>query len=123
MLEYYLLVVQEVVVDIGVVLVMFDESCLQELFGEDIVLVGQMLDMFVEYIMLVMDELVWYCQVSDLLLGEIQVLGYWLVGSCLNLGIQVLGQVGCNMELVVCQGELVYVCKFVEECVSVFVVL
>jgi HPt (histidine-containing phosphotransfer) domain-containing protein len=40
-----------------------------------------------------------------------QALGHRLAGSCLNLGIQALGQAGRNMELAARQGELAHVRK------------
>jgi signal transduction histidine kinase/CheY-like chemotaxis protein/HPt (histidine-containing phosphotransfer) domain-containing protein len=123
MLEHYLPAAQEAAADTGAAPVMLDESRLQELFGEDTALAGQMLDMFVEHTTPVMDELARHCQASDPLLGEIQALGHRLAGSCLNLGIQALGQAGRNMELAARQGELAHVRKLAEECASAFAAL
>lgn len=100
-----------------------DESRLQELFGEDTALAGEMLDMFIEHTTPVMDELARHCQASNPLLGDIQALGHRLAGSCLNLGIQALGQLGRQMETAARQGDLAQVRTLAEECARAFAVL
>ncbi|MFX5494152.1 hypothetical protein ABTD62_20655, partial [Acinetobacter baumannii] len=62
MLEHYLPAAREAAADTGAAPVMLDESRLQELFGEDTALAGQMLDMFVEHTTPVMDDLARHCQ-------------------------------------------------------------
>lgn len=107
----------------GTAAVVVDEARLQELFGDDTALAGQMLEMFIEHTTPVMDDLARHCQAADPLLGEIQALGHRLAGSCLNLGIQALGQWGRQMETAARQGDLARVRTLAEECANAFAAL
>lgn len=124
MLEHYLPATQEEpAASAGAAPPILDESRLQELFGEDTGLAGEMLEMFIEHTTPVMDELARHCQASHPLLGELQALGHRLAGSCLNLGIQALGQLGRQMEMAARQGDLAQVRTLAEECARAFAVL
>jgi len=100
-----------------------DEARLEELFGEDTGLASDMLDMFIEHTGPVMEDLARQVQASEPLLGEIQALGHRLAGSCLNLGIQALGQLGRQMEIAARQGELAQVRTLAGECATAFAAL
>ncbi|WP_288408718.1 ATP-binding protein [uncultured Herbaspirillum sp.] len=102
---------------------MLDQARLQELFGQDSALTNEMLAMFIEHTTPVMQELARHCQDSDPLLGQIQALGHRLAGSCLNLGIQALGQLGRQMEMAARQGDPEQVRRLAAECASAFATL
>ncbi|WP_241822600.1 ATP-binding protein [Herbaspirillum sp. C7C8] len=123
MLEHYLPPAHASADGSGAAAVVVDEARLQELFGDDTALAGQMLEMFIEHTTPVMDDLARHCQAADPLLGEIQALGHRLAGSCLNLGIQALGQCGRQMETAARQGDLAQVRTLAEECASAFAAL
>ncbi|MGB9984196.1 ATP-binding protein [Herbaspirillum sp. AP21] len=120
MLEYYLPPAAQEGNDAQQTLPMIDAARLQELFGEDTGLAGDMLDLFVEHTGPVMEELARHCAATEPLLGEIQALGHRLAGSCLNLGIQALGQLGRQMEIAARQGELAQVRALAGECAIAF---
>lgn len=123
MLEHYLPAAPAAQDDAAAVPVVLDESRLQELFGEDTALAGEMLDMFIEHTTPVMDDLARHCQATDPLLGEIQALGHRLAGSCLNLGIQALGETGRQMEIAARQGDLAQVRTLADGCARAFAAL
>ena len=97
-----------------------DESRLQELFGEDQSLAGEMLTLFVEHTGPVLTELDELCKQDHPALGEIQALGHRLAGSCLNLGIGTLGQLGRQMETAARLADPVRVRALAEECNQAF---
>lgn len=123
MLEHYLPAAPAAQGEAGAAPVVLDERRLQELFGDDTALAGEMLDMFIEHTTPVMDELARHCQAADPLLGEIQALGHRLAGSCLNLGIQSLGETGRQMEIAARQGDLAQVRTLAGECARAFAAL
>jgi signal transduction histidine kinase/CheY-like chemotaxis protein/HPt (histidine-containing phosphotransfer) domain-containing protein len=123
MLEHYLPAAPAAQGDADAAPVVLDERRLQELFGDDTALAGEMLDMFIEHTTPVMDELARHCQAADPLLGEIQALGHRLAGSCLNLGIQSLGETGRQMEIAARQGDLAQVRTLAGECARAFAAL
>lgn len=118
MLEHYLPVAAEPAAEAPQPVI--DEARLQELFGEDTGLAADMLDMFIEHTGPVMEDLARHCEAADPLLGEVQALGHRLAGSCLNLGIQALGQLGRQMEIAARQGELAQVRTLAGQCATAF---
>ncbi|MFJ3056748.1 ATP-binding protein [Herbaspirillum sp. NPDC087042] len=97
-----------------------DENRLRELFGDDDTLASEMLAMFVEHTGPVLDELDGLCKQDQPALAEIQALGHRLAGSCLNLGIETLGQCGRQMEAAARLGELAHARALADECGKAF---
>lgn len=95
-------------------------SRLQELFGEDRKLADEMLSMFVEHTAPVLQELEQHCQQQQPALVEIMALGHRLAGSCLNLGIDLLGQRGRQIEMAARQGDVAAVRQLASACRTAF---
>jgi len=99
---------------------LINESRLQELFGEDHALAHDMLAMFVEHTSPVMEELEAHYQAGQPLLDQIQALGHRLAGSCLNLGLDALGQLGRELEMAARQGDLAQMRTLAQACAVTF---
>ncbi|ADJ62750.1 response regulator [Herbaspirillum seropedicae] len=99
---------------------LIDEDRLQELFGQDRALAHEMLAMFVEHTSPLMQELQAHCQDQEPALDEVQALGHRLAGSCMNLGLDALGQLGREMEMAARQGDLAQTRTRAQACAATF---
>ncbi|MBV8623740.1 MAG: response regulator, partial [Herbaspirillum sp.] len=97
-----------------------DENRLQDLFGEDHTLAGEMLALFVEHTGPVLAELDGLCKQAQPALAEIQGLGHRLAGSCMNLGIEALALCGRQVETAARLGDLAQVRVLADECNQAF---
>jgi signal transduction histidine kinase/CheY-like chemotaxis protein/HPt (histidine-containing phosphotransfer) domain-containing protein len=97
-----------------------NETRLDELFGEDEKLANEMLGMFIEHTSPLVQELAKLTDLRDIPIVEVRALGHRLAGSCLNLGAEVLGDLGRQIEGATLHGDLEKVRSISKECALAF---